>query len=287
MARIGSAAGGGKTGLLFFASHLKKRRRGARANVLPWTRPSKVLSRSFASSSRRVFLRPFFFLLFFFFSLLFSLLPRVGNVSCRVAAPSSSSRPLKVWTGAVKYSLAFNTPVESFECEAVRLSLVAAMNSMVPSSALHFTKLDSEPATTATMECVEDSVNCPPAVKRLFDLIGNGQIDLTYPVIFGTDPAGRTVRNPKPVFTFPIWAIGLIIGGAVAVGMLILLLCIVCTRKKQRRKRRPLKSPLYVPLTESGAGVGGGEAKEFFFCLSAWPCVPILTGVFFLRRGSG
>lgn len=157
--------------------------------------------------------------------------------------------------------MGFNAPRETFECASVRLSIENVVEG-VQSSELIFTGLTEEPATTAAMECTNPAT-CEPALKRLFDLIANGQVSLHYYVIFGS-MSGRTVRNPKPIFTFPLWAIGLIIGGAIAVSLLILLLCIVCTRKKQRRKRRPLKSqaPLYVPLTEQGAGVGGGDVVD-------------------------
>jgi hypothetical protein len=169
----------------------------------------------------------------------------------------------------VSFKLGFNQPSTDFQCPAVRLSIVNAMNLVVSGSDILFTQLDSSPSTLLYVQCVNTGGFCASAVKSLFDLIQRGQIQLPYYVLFGVDPLGTVVRNPTPVFTFPLWAIGVIIGGVAAIGILILLLCILCSRSKGRRKRKPQKAPGYVPLqddvetglvSKDGAS-GGGDAS--------------------------
>jgi hypothetical protein len=170
----------------------------------------------------------------------------------------------------VSFKLGFNQPSTDFQCPAVRLSIVNAMNLVVSGSDILFTQLDSSPSTLLYVQCVNTGGFCATAVKNLFDLIQRGQIQLPYYVLFGVDPLGTVVRNPTPVFTFPLWAIGVIIGGVAAIGILILLLCILCSRSKGRRKRKPQKAPGYVPLQDdvetglmsvSKEGVSGGDAS--------------------------
>ncbi len=106
-------------------------------------------------------------------------------------------------------------------------------------------------ATTVDVECVL-SADCAKAVENLFQKIQSGNIQLGYYLLFGVDPRQRTVRNPTPALTFPLWAIGVIIGGVAAIGILILLLCCLCSRGKGgRRKRKPQKMTNdYVELSD-------------------------------------
>lgn len=93
----------------------------------------------------------------------------------------------------------------------------------------------------------------------------------SYYIIYGVDYRNRIVQNPVPAFVFPMWAIGVIIGGVAALGLLILILCLVCSRGKAKRKRKPLASMpkedsaianSYMPLSETPAPV---EDKELPF----------------------
>jgi hypothetical protein len=76
------------------------------------------------------------------------------------------------------------------------------------------------------------------------------------------------ITNPNPYYSFPLWAIGLIVGGVVLFAILVLVLCFCCQRgKKGRRKRRPLTSQaLYTPLVDEetvkepmGGSLSGGS----------------------------
>ncbi len=181
----------------------------------------------------------------------------------------------------VSFQLAFSKDAAGFECLAVQLSIVVrGMNNLVDGKDVVITQLDSSPATLLYVQCV-NNVLCANAVNNLFVLIRSGTIQLHYHVMFGVDQNGVIVRNPTPVFTFPLWAIGVIIGGVAAIGILILLLCILCSRSKGRRKRKPQKAPGYMPMQDDvetglmtpkegvasggdaaagGAGVAGADA---------------------------
>ncbi len=149
----------------------------------------------------------------------------------------------------VTFKLAFEKPASEVQCPALQLSLVAAMGNTVAGTDIAFTNIEPSPTTLVTVQCVNNPV-CASEVTKLFQLLAQGKLQLTYFVLFGVDPADRIVRNPTPIFTFPLWAIGVIIGGVAAIGILILLLCILCSRSKGRRKRKPQKAPGYVPLTD-------------------------------------
>ena len=134
------------------------------------------------------------------------------------------------------------------------MSALTSVN--IQSTDLEFVSLTSTPLVVE-MQCIDD-VDCGNGLTRLFQLLSNGQLRTPYRIITG-EYGGRTYTNPQPIYTFPTWAIGVIIASVLLVALAVLLLCICCRRKKQRRKRRPQKSGLYVPLKEGNDTPDAGD----------------------------
>ena len=121
------------------------------------------------------------------------------------------------------------------------LSLVSAMGNVIPSTNIAITGMSRTPATTVFVEC-RANAGCTSAVNGLFNQIRAGNVQLIYYVIYGTFPCNQAapcdpaniVRNPVKAFTFPLWAIGLIIGGIGILALGALLLCVFCSKGRKR-----------------------------------------------------